>query len=267
MTTAHTVTDADILYAVEGAIGVVTLNRPKARNALTMPMYERLAEICRATESDGAVKVLVIRGAGGQAFAAGTDIAEFREFTSGAQGVAYERKMAGLLADIERCRIPTIAAIAGACTGGGAAIASCCDLRIATADMRFGFPIARTLGNTLGAGILARVEALIGLARTKDLLLLSRLMGAEEAKAIGLVAEVMPDADRLDERARELAEVIAGQAPLTLLTAKTILARLSAARAAAVEDADMIALAYGSADFREGRDAFLAKRKPVWTGR
>ena len=257
----------DILYAIEGNIGVVTLNRPQARNALTMGMYERLGEICRDIDPAGPVKALIIRGAGGQAFAAGTDISEFREFTQGQQGVAYEAKMGGLLGDIEACRVPTIAALAGACTGGGAAIAACCDLRIGTADLRFGFPIARTLGNTLGVGILARVVALIGLARTKDLLFQARLMGAEEALACGLVTEVAANADALDVRVREVATLVASQAPLTLTTSKTILGRLTSAQIAAIDDRDMVTLAYGSADFREGRDAFLGKRRPVWTGR
>jgi enoyl-CoA hydratase len=168
---------------------------------------------------------------------------------------------------MEACPVPTIAALAGACTGGGAAIAACCDLRIATADLRFGFPIARTLGNTLGAGILGRVVGLIGLARTKDLLMQARLMGSEEAHSIGLVAEVVADAAALDSRALEMARAVAENAPITMRSAKTILARLTASAIAAVDDRDMVAAAYGSADFREGRDAFLAKRKPKWTGR
>jgi enoyl-CoA hydratase len=258
---------SDILYAVEGAIGVVTLNRPQARNALTMSMYERLSEICRETQPGGPVKALIIRGAGGKAFASGTDISEFSDFTSGAQGVAYEAKMGGLLAAIEGCAVPTIAALAGACTGGGAAIAACCDLRLGSADLRFGFPIARTLGNALGVGILTRVVALIGLARTKDLLLQARLMGAEEALRVGLITEILPTADALDARAREVAVTVAGHAPVTIRACKTILGRLTEAQIATVDGRDMLDLAYGSADFREGRDAFLAKRPAKWTGK
>jgi enoyl-CoA hydratase/carnithine racemase len=212
------------------------------------------------------VKALIIRGAGGKAFASGTDIAEFAHVETGAEGAAYEAAFAGHLADIEACRVPTIAAIAGACTGGGAAIASCCDLRLASQDLRFGFPIARTLGNTLGAGTLARVVALIGLARTKDLLFQARLMGAEEALRIGLVSEVLADADALDDRARALAREAAGLAPLSLMTLKETLRRLTEAGLAGINDRDMVELAYGSADFREGRDAFLARRPPVWRG-
>lgn len=256
----------DLLFAIEDEIGIATINRPQARNALTMPMYARLAEICRGLEPGGPVKALIIRGAGGKAFASGTDIAEFAPFRTGAEGVAYEASFAGYVAEIEACRVPTIAAIAGACTGGGAAIAASCDLRLATEDLRFGFPIARTLGNTLGARTLARVVALIGLARTKDMLFTARLMNAEEAVRIGLVTEVLPGADALDDRARSLAREVATMAPLTLMTLKETLRRMIEAGLANVVDRDMVELAYGSADFREGRDAFLARRPPIWRG-
>lgn len=262
-------TDAstDLLYAIEDWIGIATINRPHARNALTMPMYARLAEICRGLEPGGPVKALIIRGAGGKAFASGTDIAEFAAFTTGAEGVAYETGFSGYIAEIEACRVPTIAAIAGACTGGGAAIAAVADLRLTTADLRFGFPIARTLGNTLGASTLAKVVALIGPARTTDLLFQARLMGAEEALRIGLVSEVVADADALDDRAHAIAREVASLAPLTLFTLKETLRRIMGAGGAAVENRDMVDLAYGSADFREGRDAFLARRPPVWRGK
>ena len=257
----------DLLFAVEGPIGVVTINRPEARNALLLPMYARIAEICRDARVGGPVKAIVIRGAGGKAFASGTDISEFRDFTTAGQGVAYEEKFAEHLDAIERCQVPTIAALAGACTGGGAAIAACCDIRLASADLRFGFPIARTLGNALGAGILARVAAQIGLSRAKDLLFQARLMGAEEALRIGFVTEVLPTADALEARAREVAATVASHAPVTLAACKEIMRRITEAGLVGVQDRDMVAWAYGSADFREGRDAFLAKRAPKWTGK
>jgi enoyl-CoA hydratase/carnithine racemase len=160
--------------------------------------------------------------------------------------------------------VPTIAAIDGACTGGGATIAAACDLRLATRRLKFGVPIARTLGNCLSAANLARLARVLGAARTRDILLTARLVEAEEALAIGLVRDVVDDADRLVERSRELARRLAGHAPLTLSATKEGLRRLEAA--GAVDDRDLVARCYTSADFKEGIEAFLAKRKPVWRG-
>ncbi|HEY0353331.1 MAG TPA: enoyl-CoA hydratase-related protein, partial [Enterovirga sp.] len=162
-------------------------------------------------------------------------------------------------------RVPTIAAIAGACTGGGAAIAAACDLRIATRDARFGFPIARTLGNCLSQGNLKRLSGLIGPARVKDILFTARLVGAEEALAIGLANEVVADAPALAARATELATLLAGHAPLTLQATKEGLRRLQEGETGAGDD--LILQCYMSQDFREGMEAFLAKRPPNWTGR
>ena len=135
----------ELLLEVRDGVAHVTLNRPQARNALTFAMYEGLARIATDIADDPAVKVLVIRGAGDKAFAAGTDISQFLEFSSGEDGIAYEERLGRTMGVIERCPKPVIAAIDGACTGGGAAIAAVCDLRVATRGSRIGFPIARTL--------------------------------------------------------------------------------------------------------------------------
>lgn len=257
---------SEILYDVQEGIGRITLNRPQARNALTFEMYDRIAEICAAANDDPDLRAIIFRGAGDKAFAAGTDISKFRDFTTPEHALGYEKRMDFVLTTIESCTVPTIAAITGACTGGGAAIAACCDLRIASVDLKFGFPIARTLGNCLSAGNLSRLVALIGAGRTKDLLFTARLAGAEEALAIGLLSEVLADASAVRERALELAHKLAGHAPLTLQATKQTLRRLRE-HAAEVEDADLITLCYMSEDFREGLEAFLAKRKPDWKGR
>jgi enoyl-CoA hydratase/carnithine racemase len=159
-----------------------------------------------------------------------------------------------------------IAALTGACTGGGAAIAACCDIRIASADLRFGFPIARTLGNCLSSGSLQKMVSLIGPARVAEMLLTARLIDAAEAKTIGLVTEVLPDAAATVARAERLAEEIATLAPITLRVTKEALRRLRTS-AAKAPDEDLIAAAYGSDDFREGLESVLAKRKPEWHGR
>jgi enoyl-CoA hydratase len=256
---------SDILHTVEDGIATVIFNRPQARNAMTFEMYERLAEICTGAAGDASVRAIILRGAGGEAFASGTDIAKFREFKTAEDSLAYETRIGRVLRAIEECSVPTIAAMAGACTGGGAGIATCCDLRIAASDLRFGFPIARTLGNTLSLQNYARLAALIGPARVKDLVFTARLIGAEEARSWGIVNEIVkPDA--LAQAAQDLARKVAGHAPLTLRAAKRALRSLRPELSA--EEAREINLScYQSEDFREGVEAFLARRPPVWKGR
>jgi enoyl-CoA hydratase/carnithine racemase len=256
----------DLLHEITDGIGWITLNRPEVRNALTFDMYEGLAEICAGAPTDGSVKAVVIRGAGGRALAAGTDMTQFRAFDEPEDAFGYEARMDHVLDRIERCPVPTIAAVTGACTGGGAAIAACCDIRITDARLKFGFPIARTLGNCLSISSLARLCAIIGQARVRELIFTARLVEAEEAKAIGLVSEVLPDAAAVMARADELAHLLASHAPLTLRVTKEGLRRLRYEGPDA-EDRDLIELAYMSADFKEGMEAFLAKRKPAWKGR
>jgi enoyl-CoA hydratase len=251
----------ELLFDISDGIGFVTLNRPAARNALTFAMYERLAEI--SADPQGA-RALIITGAGEKAFAAGTDIGQFREFRTAGDAIAYEAKLDRVLGALERCQVPTIAAVSGACTGGGAGIAAACDLRIATANARFGFPIARTLGNCLSMGNVARLSALIGPARVTEMIFTARLLSAEEALATGLVSEVLPDQPALMTRAEALARLVASNAPLTLRATKEALRRL---RDQLPPDEDLIRLCYTSEDFREGMEAFLGKRAPVWKGR
>jgi enoyl-CoA hydratase/carnithine racemase len=256
---------SDLLYEVEDGIGRVTFNRPQARNALTFAMYERLAQICGAADEDRSLKVLILTGQGEEAFAAGTDINQFRAFKTPQDALDYEAKLDRILSAVEACRVPTIAAIAGACTGGGAGIAACCDLRIAAANARFGFPIARTLGNCLSMASLSRLTALIGQARVKDLVFTARLLDGAEAARIGLYNEVVEDLPALRRRADELARVIAGNAPLTLRATKEALRRLQT-RLASDDGEDLVLMCYMSRDFREGMDAFLNKRRPQWAG-
>ena len=255
----------EILYEVKDSVGRITFNRPEARNAFTFRMYERLAEICKQAPADSSVKVLVLTGAGEKAFAAGTDISEFRKFSTAQDALDYEARINGLLDAFERIPIPTIAAIAGACTGGGTTIAACCDLRIGAANVRFGVPIGRTLGNCLSMSNYTRLAALIGPARVKEIIFTARLIDSGEARAIGLLSEVLPDYASLQSRADELARTVASQAPLTLRATKEALRRIKE-KMIPEEDDNMILACYMSRDFREGLDAFLNKRTPKWTG-
>jgi enoyl-CoA hydratase/carnithine racemase len=255
----------DLLFEMHDGIGKITFNRPQARNAFTFAMYERLAQICEQADGDRTIKVLVFQGAGDKAFASGTDINQFRAFTTPEHAIEYESRIDRVLTKLEQCRVPTIAAINGACTGGGAGIAACCDLRIGTKTVKMGFPIARTLGNCLSMSNISRLTALIGPARVKDLIFTARLVGAEEAATAGLLHEVVEDIPALQKRADELATQIAGHAPLTLNATKQALARLQK-RLSREEGQDLILMCYMSKDFREGLDAFLTKRTPQWSG-
>jgi len=221
--------------------------------------------LCEQIEHDPAVRVLLLRGAGEKAFVAGTDIAQFRDFKREEDAIAYEARMHGVLDVLEDVRVPTIAVIQGACTGGGAGIAAACDLRVGDPSARFGFPIARTLGNTLSTRNLARLAALLGIAKTKELLFLARLMDADEMRAAGLLNEIAP-ADALHARAEAMAKTLLEHAPITLRTCKRELVRVVRGWAPP-DDEEHVIQAYMSDDFKEGIEAFLGKRRPRWQGK
>ena len=256
----------DLIYAVEDGIARLTFNRPQARNALTFAMYEQMAAICETINADRSIKAMILTGAGDKAFASGTDISQFRAFKTAQDALDYEARIDRVLGALESCRVPTIAAIAGACTGGGAGIAACCDIRIGTAATRIGFPIARTLGNCLSMSNISRLTSLIGPARTKDLIFTARLIEAPEALALGLLNEVVPDVATLQRRAEETAKLVAGHAPITLEVTKEAVRRIRRTLTRD-EGEDLILRAYMSEDFREGMDAFLNKRTPNWKGK
>ena len=242
----------------------IRVDRPAARNAMTFAMYDRIAAICRDANADTSVKAVVLTGSG-DAFVAGTDIAQFVDFKEASQALEYERRMDAWLGAIEDVRVPTIAALRGPVVGGGLAIAAACDLRVAAPSARFGVPVARTLGNCFSAANLVRLAALVGLGRVKELVLTARLIDAQEALAVGLVSEVVAREDALEARVDELVEQLASFAPLTLRATKEMVRRIRA-RMMPDEASDLVALCYTSADFREGVTAFIERRKPVWKG-
>ena len=254
---------SNVVLDIDGPIATVTLARTAARNALTWEMYDALVEACDAVPTAGA-RVVIIRGSDG-AFSSGTDIAQFEQVRSGADGVAYERRLAHVIERLEAVDVPTIAAIDGPAVGGGCALAVACDLRIAADTARLGVPVARTLGNCLSVENLARLVDLVGQGRALELMFTGRLVPAAEALTWGLVHRVVPAAD-LDAETRTLARELASRATSTLATTKVMLRRLRAARRPAPGDCDdLIAACYASADFREGVAAFAARRPPAFS--
>jgi enoyl-CoA hydratase/carnithine racemase len=254
----------ELLFERRGPVGWVTFNRPAARNAMTFAAYDALHARCEEIDADDEIRVAVLRGAGGKAFVAGTDISEFTAFRGGEDGLAYEARIDRVLARLDGMTTPTIALVQGYAVGGGLGLAGACDLRVCTPDARFGVPIARTLGNCLSMASYARLVALLGAGRAKELIFTARLVGAEEALAGGLVSEIVAPAE-IEAHVQALAERLAGHAPITLRVTKEALRRL---RDAGLPDGDdLVAETYGSEDFRNAVAAFLAKRPPEWLGR
>jgi enoyl-CoA hydratase/carnithine racemase len=256
--------DGSVRLAIEGGIATITFDRPQARNAMTWAMYEQLGEICERLHADATVRAAVFRGAGGEAFVAGTDIEQFKAFQGGEDGVTYERRIDAGIARIEALPMPTLAVIEGWAVGGGLAIATACDIRIATPVSKFGVPIARTLGNCLSIANLARLVAAFGRPRVQRMLVAAEMLTAAEASACGYLAEIV-EAQSLDEAVRKHAQRLATLAPVTQAVTKEALRRLLAH--SLPEGEDLIRRCYGSEDFREGVAAFAQKRPPAWRGR
>lgn len=250
-------------YDKDGVIARVTFDRQAARNAMTWAMYDQLGVACERIAADPEIRVVVFRGAGGKAFVAGTDIGQFRQFKTGEDGIDYERRMADYLTAVERLPVPTLAVIEGWAIGGGLAIACACDLRIATPGTRFGVPIARTLGNCLSVENYALVVAAFGVSRAKKMLMLAENLTAEESLTAGFLSEIVAP-EQLDSRAQELCDRLAKNAPITMRVTKESIRRLLHAGLPAGED--LIRECYGSRDFHEGVEAFVAKREPRWKG-
>jgi enoyl-CoA hydratase/carnithine racemase len=254
----------ELLVERDGPVLRVTFNRPAQRNALTWRMYADLANACEIADTDADVRVMVLRGAGDEAFVAGTDISQFTEFRTGEEGIAYEHKIGQVADRLASVRVPTVAAVSGFCVGAGFALAAVCDLRVATRSARFGIPVARTLGNCLAMGTYALIVGHLGQARALDMLLRARLFTGEEMHAIGFVAQLCEQAE-LNACTTSVVDQLAANAPLTMWAAKEATRRL---RQANLPDGDdIVRTVYGSADFQLGVASFLAKQQPRWQGR
>ncbi len=262
-----TLATTKILAAVEDGIGWITINQPERRNAMSLEMWQGLGEAAEAMQADAAVRVVVLHGAGGQSFAAGADISEFEQHRANAE----QKKHYGEIASrahrgLTRLDKPLIAMVQGWCIGGGMALALAADLRFAGVGSRFGIPAAR-----LGLGYeyegLAALARLVGPSTAKDMLFSARQIEADEALRLGLVNQVLP-ADELVDAVRAYAARVAANAPLTVQAAKAALRlfeRYSAADDSAVAQA--VDRCFDSADYQEGRRAFLEKRSPTFQGR
>jgi enoyl-CoA hydratase/carnithine racemase len=249
--------------SISGGVASINIDRPEARNAMTWSMYDQLAEICDRLASNRAIRVATLRGTGGDAFVAGTDIEQFERFGDGEDGIAYEKVIDARIGQVERLPFPTVAIIDGWAIGGGLALAAACDFRIASPKALFGVPIARTLGNCLSIANLTRVVAAFGVPRAKKMLLLGETIGADEALACGFVTTIAA-AEELGACADALCARLAQNAPLTMRASKEGIRRVVNDNQAQGED--LIRLCYGSRDFKIGVHAFLAKKRPAWTG-
>lgn len=256
---------AELETQVDQATMTVIFNRPEAHNAMTFRMYEDLHAACEQVDADPSIRVLVLRGAGGKAFVAGTDIPQLEQFTTEQGGLEYEQLVERVVARLERVRVPVIAAVEGVAAGAGVILAVAADLCVCTSESRFGAPVARTLGNCLSVKNCARLERVIGVRHAKAILFSAEMVAAQEAFRVGLVNDVV-EPHEFDMRLHKLTKQLVQNAPLSLYAFKEAY-RLLGQVTPEKNDAELIGLCYGSADFREGLRAFQEKRRPNWSGR
>ncbi|HEY0823323.1 MAG TPA: enoyl-CoA hydratase [Ramlibacter sp.] len=252
----------------DGAIGWITFNNPARHNAVSLPMWQGLFDAVTAFAEDPEVRVIVLKGAGEKAFVSGADISEFEEKRSSAETIeAYNAVSHRASAALHTVNKPTIAMIRGYCVGGGVAIALCCDMRIAAEGSTFAVPAAK-----LGLGYefdgVRKLVDVVGPSFAREIFYTARQFTAQEAVTMGLVNRLVP-VDGLESYVRDYAGTIAANAPLTVASIKTLVAQVmkdESERDVALCEA-VVRKCFASADYVEGRTAFMEKRKPRFTGR
>lgn len=254
-----------LVFEKKGHEAHIRFDNPSAHNALTSRMWHDLRDAARDIAADRNIRVATFRGVGGKAFISGTDISKFADYTTGQQGVDYERDIDICMGAIDAIPCTTIAIVEGWAVGGGINISSACDFRIATPDARFGSPIGRTIGNCLSAASVARIGGAVGVQMAKRMVLLGEILTAQELLASGFLLKIV-ERDALDAEAEALCRRAAENAPLTTRTTKETIRRMTFGSLPDIEA--LIAEVYGSADFRRGVADFLAKTRqlPAWTG-
>ena len=256
--------NARVYVEIKGKFAHLFFDQPAARNAMTQEMYEQLRSICLELNQNSQVRAAILRGIGGKSFVSGSDIAQFTAFKDGEDGVRYEKLIDHYLGPLQQLCMPSIAVIDGLAVGGGLAIASLCDFRIATPHAKFGVPIARTLGNTLSPSNIAWLVAHLDVAIVKRMLLLAELIPASELHTQGFVYKIGKQ-EQLEQMALDLAEQLSVLAPVTQKASKQIMARVI--HHSLPDCSDLIREVYGSSDFKDGVRSFLAGEPAQWKGK
>jgi enoyl-CoA hydratase/carnithine racemase len=250
----------------EGAVGWIVFNNPERRNAVSIDMWQAIPPALAKFEADPEVRVIVLTGAGDKAFVSGADISQFEKQRSGAEAVQqYEVLAEGAQAKLIGFEKPLVAMIRGYCLGGGLNIANNCDLRIAADDARFGIPAAK-MGLGYRASSMKNLVEVVGAAYAREIMITARQFTAPEAREMGLVNKVVPVAD-LEKAVKEYTDAIGGNAPLTMRTAKRVIAEVLKQKYDTAACDAWVKECFESDDYKEGRRAFMEKRKPAFKGR
>lgn len=244
-----------LLVHASGAAEIL-IDRPERHNAMTLDMYRRLLAHIDTCRQQPSLRVVLFKGAGGRSFISGTDIGHFKDFRTSAEGMAYEAFVEEVIDAVERITVPTIAVVDGWAVGGGLALATACDFRVASTGSNFGAPIAKTLSNTLSSRNIARLIAALGVPRVKRLLLLAEHLSAQEAVQCGFVHSTC-DSSELNELAHALAHRLTLLSPVTQQAVKESVRRIVVEQH--LEDQDLIGSVYTSSAFRDGVAKFLAR--------
>ncbi len=256
-----------MIARVEGPVGWMVFNNPERRNAVSTDMWEAVPLIVERFMADPEIRLIALTGAGGRAFVSGADISQFEQQRSNAEQVArYEQTAERASTAIKTAGKPTVAVIRGWCIGGGLAIAANCDLRFASEGSKFGVPAGRLGLGYAHKGVQTLMD-IVGPAYTKEIFYTARHFTALEAQGMGFVNRVVPDAE-LDAFVAGQFATMAANAPMTLRTLKRTVAELLRGPEADIAACkQMVAECFASADYKEGRQAFMEKRQPVFTGR